>query len=134
MTKRTQVVCDLDLDRPGKRHGYFRVPYSHNDSAWANILIPITVVTGGRGPTVLAFGGTHGDEFEGPVALMKLARSLDPDSMQGRVILVPALNLPAVRAGTRLSPIDSVNLNRAFPGEYLGDPTNLIAHFVSNIL
>jgi predicted deacylase len=47
---------------------------------------------------------------------MKLARNLQPDQVNGRVILIPALNLPAILAGTRLSPIDSVNLNRTFPG------------------
>jgi len=134
MTVKTQVACDVRFDTPGKQRGYLRVPHSHNTAGWASLQIPITVVVGKPGPTLLAFGGTHGDEFEGPVALMKLARELEPEAVRGRVIIVPALNLPAVRAGTRLSPLDGMNMNRAFPGEYNGSVTSLIAHYVTNVL
>ncbi|MHB0856470.1 MAG: succinylglutamate desuccinylase/aspartoacylase family protein [Anaerolineae bacterium] len=131
---KTQVVTDIDYDRPGKQQGSLRVPYSHNEAGWANLLIPITVVNGGPGRTLLAMGGNHGDEFEGPVALMKLARSLQPQDVQGRVIIIPGLNLPALRAGTRLSPIDGRNLNRSFPGQFNDTVTGLIAHYVSSVL
>jgi predicted deacylase len=134
MSTKTQVATDVDYERSGKQNGYLQVPHSHNDSAWGNILIPITVVKNGSGPTLLAVGGVHGDEFEGPVALMKLARNLKAEQIEGRVIVIPALNLPAVRAGTRLSPIDGVNLNRAFPGLYDDSVTGLIAHYVTNFL
>ena len=133
MTK-TQISTDVDFEKEGKQQGYMRIPYSHNLAGWANILIPITVVKNGSGPTLLALGGNHGDEYEGPVALMKLARELQPAQVNGRVILIPALNLPAVLAGTRLSPIDGVNLNRAFPGKYNDSVTGLIAHYLTSVL
>ena len=75
-------------------------------------------------------GGNHGDEYEGPIALMKLARTLEADEIAGQVIIIPALNFPAVMAGTRLSPIDGVNMNRAFPGRRDGGVSSMIAHFV----
>lgn len=131
---KTQVVTNIDYDRPGKQQGYLRVPYSHNDAGWANLLIPITVVNGAPGPTLLAMGGNHGDEFEGPVALMELAHTLQPEGLRGRAIIIPGLNLPALRAGTRLSPIDGRNLNRSFPGQYNDTVTGLIAHYVSSVL
>ncbi|MBC7236025.1 MAG: succinylglutamate desuccinylase/aspartoacylase family protein [Chloroflexi bacterium] len=134
MAVKTQVSTEIDLDRPGKQQGYLRVPYSHNLAGWAELQIPITVIANGSGPTLLAIGGTHGDEFEGPVALMKLARALQPEEVQGRVIIIPALNLPAVRAGTRLSPVDGMNMNRAFPGEYNGSVTSMIAHYMTHVL
>ncbi len=134
MTPKTQISTDVDFDKNGKQQGYLRLPYSHNLAGWANILIPITVVKNGAGPTLLALGGNHGDEYEGPVALMKLARSLRPEEVSGRVILIPALNLPAVLTGTRLSPIDGVNLNRAFPGKYNDSVTGLIAHYLTSVL
>jgi N-alpha-acetyl-L-2,4-diaminobutyrate deacetylase len=134
MSSKTQVATDIGYEKSGKQQGYLRTPYSHNNAAWANLLIPITVVKSGEGPTLLALGGTHGDEYEGPVALMKLARDLRPEEIHGRVIIIPALNLPAVRAGTRLSPIDGVNLNRAFPGKYNGSITEMIAHYVTTVL
>jgi N-alpha-acetyl-L-2,4-diaminobutyrate deacetylase len=134
MAERTQIVTDVDYDRAGKQQGYLRVPYSHNNAGWANILIPITVVANGSGPTFLALGGNHGDEYEGPVALMKLARQIQPRDVHGRLIIIPALNLPAVLAGTRLSPIDGANLNRAFPGRANDSVTGLIAHYLTHFL
>lgn len=131
MTAKTQITTDVDYARDGKQQSYLRVPYSHNLAGWANVLIPITVLKNGSGPTLLALGGNHGDEYEGPVALMKLARTIESAQVQGRLIIVPALNLPAVMAGTRLSPIDGVNLNRAFPGKLNDSITGLIPHVCS---
>jgi predicted deacylase len=134
MAIKTQISAEVDYEQNGKQQGYLRLPYSHNLAGWANILIPITVVKNGTGPTLLALAGNHGDEYEGQVALMKLARSLQPDQVSGQVIIIPALNLPAVLAGTRLSPIDGVNLNRAFPGKYNDSVTGLIAHYLTSVL
>ena len=134
MSEKTQASSDIAFDQPGKQQGYLRVPHSHNTAGWGSVQIPMTVVAHGSGPTLLALGGTHGDEFEGPVALMKLARELQPEAVRGRVIIIPALNLPAVRAGARLSPVDGQNLNRAFPGAYNGSVTSLIAHYLTHVL
>ncbi|MCB0155585.1 MAG: succinylglutamate desuccinylase/aspartoacylase family protein [Anaerolineae bacterium] len=130
----TQIYTTIDYDKNGKQMGTLDVPQSTNTSGWRTQYLPITVVKNGSGPTALLFGGNHGDEYEGPVALMKLARSLQPAQVQGRVIIVPMLNRPAIEAGTRLSPIDGMNMNRAFPGERNGTITSVIAHYVTQAL
>ena len=128
----SKVGCSVDYDKDGKQHGYLNVPYSGNDSAWGAVRVPITTIKNGSGPTLLFTGGNHGDAYEGPIALMKLLRVLEPEEIQGRVIILPALNLPAVRAGTRLSPIDGANMNRVFPGQRDGGVTSMIAHYVTS--
>lgn len=128
------VVTSLDFDRPGRQQGFLQVPYSHDLGGWANVMIPCTVIARGRGPTVLVLGGNHGDEYQGQVAIMKLARELDPSRINGRLILIPSLNLPAARTATRLSPLDGMNMNRAFPGEAEGTVTSQIAHFLRTVL
>src|SRR6185312_14707076 len=70
----------------------------------------------------------------GPIASLKLMRSLHPDRVQGRLILMPALNLPAVRAATRLSPLDGKNLNRCFPGKPDGTVAEQIAYYLTTVL
>ncbi len=130
----TQVYTDIDYGKSGKQTGFLAIPQSTNTSGWATQYIPITVVQNGTGPTALLFGGNHGDEYEGPVTLMNLAREIDPAQVQGRVIIVPMLNRPAVEAGTRLSPIDGRNMNRAFPGQRNDTITGIIAHYVTNAL
>lgn len=128
------ITPTIPLDQPGKHHGFLRLPHSRNDSAWGSVMIPITVVVNGEGPTALLTGGNHGDEYEGPIALQSLAWELDPAEITGRVIIVPYMNYPAFRAGTRVSPIDQVNLNRTFPGRADGSVTQKIAHYFHDVL
>ena len=128
------LFTSIDFQKPGKQQGFLQVPYSHNLGGWANVMIPITTVAGGRGPTALILGGNHGDEYQGQIAAMKLARELTPDMVSGRIILIPSLNFPAARAATRLSPLDGMNMNRAFPGTPEGSVTSQIAHFLTTVL
>lgn len=129
MTESSRVSCTIDLDAPGKRSGFLNVPWSRDDSAWGAIRVPIHVARGGEGPTVLFTGANHGDEYEGPIALFKLAHRLEASRLKGRVILLPTMNHPAAQAGTRTSPIDGVNMNRCFPGRCHGTPTLMLAHY-----
>ncbi len=97
-------------------------------------MIPIAVVANGKGPTALLTGGNHGDEYQGPTSLIKLANTLNPADVTGRVIIVPCMNQPAFAAGTRTSPIDQGNLNRSFPGKADGTHTERIADYMTRHL
>ncbi len=125
---------DLDFDRDGKQIGELHLPHSPHDDAWGVIPLPIAVLRNGTGPTALLVGGVHGDEYEGPIALSELVRQVDPTEMHGRLIVLPSLNAPAVKVGRRTSPIDNLNLARAFPGDPDGTPTQQIAHYVGREL
>lgn len=128
------ITTDLDFEADGLQTGALRLPYSHDRSAYGHIPIPIMVVKNGQGPTVLLTGANHGDEYEGPIGLMHLMRSIDVERVQGRIIIIPALNYPAYLDARRTSPIDKVNLNRAFPGVRNGTPTEIIAHYMETVL
>jgi N-alpha-acetyl-L-2,4-diaminobutyrate deacetylase len=78
--------------------------------------------------------GNHGDEYAGQVAILKLWRELTPEQVTGRLILIPCLNPPAAKAGTRLSPLDGRNFNRCFPGNPGGTPSEMLAHYLSTVL
>ncbi len=103
----------VEFDADGEQHCFLKLPYSRNDSAWGAVMIPVTVIKHGNGPTALLTGGNHGDEYEGPIALAKLASMLKANDVNGRVIIVPFMNYPAFRAGTPTSPVDAGNLNRS---------------------
>lgn len=128
------LTTSLDFSAPGKQQGFLQVPWSHNLGGWANIFIPCTIVARGTGPTVLILAGNHGDEYQGQIAIMKLARELTPEMVNGRIILIPSLNFPAARAAARLSPVDGMNMNRAFPGQPEGAVTSQIAHYLTTVL
>jgi N2-acetyl-L-2,4-diaminobutanoate deacetylase len=128
------ITATVPFERDGVHHGFLRLPHSRNDSAWGAIMTPICVIRNGDGPTALLTGANHGDEYEGPIAIQRLAHELEPARLRGGVILVPYMNFPAFRAGTRVSPVDGVNLNRAFPGASDGSPTQKIADYVIHSL
>ena len=132
--KPNPITATIPFDQNGRHHGFLQLPYSRDDSAWGSVMIPISVIRRGAGPTALLTGANHGDEYEGPIALQELALTLSPDDISGTVIIVPAFNYPAFRAGTRTSPIDKGNLNRSFPGRPDGSVTEKIADYFERTL
>ena len=132
--KANPIVPTIPLDEDGVYHGHLRLPYSRDDSAWGSVMVPICLVKNGDGPTALLTGANHGDEYEGPLALQHLAHQLKPENINGRIIIVPALNYPAFRAATRTSPIDGGNMNRVFPGKPDGTVTEKIADYFERTL
>ncbi len=132
--KANPIAATVDFGKDGIQHGHLRLPYSRDDSAWGSVMIPITVIRNGEGPTALLTGANHGDEYEGPIALFDLAASARPEDVTGRIVIVPAMNYPAFRAATRTSPIDKGNMNRAFPGRPDGTVTEKIADYFQRTL
>ena len=128
------VRTTVDFDAEGVQHGHLKIPYSGDDSAWGAIMIPVTVVKNDVGPTVIFTGANHGDEYEGPIALWWLSNELKSKDIRGRVIIVPAMNYPAFKAGKRTSSIDGGNMNRAFPGRPDGTITEIIADYFNRVL
>lgn len=128
------ISATVDYEADGVQHGHLVLPYSRDDAAYGAVMIPIAVIANGDGPTVLLTGGNHGDEYQGPLSLLKLANTLDSATVRGRVIIVPTMNQPAFAAATRTSPIDGGNLNRSFPGRPDGTHTERIADYFTRVL
>ena len=135
MTTILHHPSQIDFQKPGKHH--YRLAF-HVDSGWGFSLVPITIINGLRSsggaeaPGLAAFGGTHGNEWEGQVAVKRLCQELDPAEISGRVILMPQLSQSACAANERVSPLDHVNMNRAFPGNPKGTISYRIADFVKS--
>jgi N2-acetyl-L-2,4-diaminobutanoate deacetylase len=127
------IRCTIDLDAPGRQFGRLELPRSTNTAGWASTCVPIVSVASGAGPTVLVLGGNHGDEYEGQVAALKLARELRAEQVSGRVTVIPCLSMEASRAGTRLWP-SGANFNRSFPGSADGPPNEQLADFLTRVL
>jgi N-alpha-acetyl-L-2,4-diaminobutyrate deacetylase len=130
----SSAFTTIDFDKPGKQVGFLMFPHSPNDDAWGVTRVPLAVIRNGAGPTVVLEGGNHGDEYEGPIVIGELIRSLDPGEVQGCLILMPANNVHAAVAGQRTSPVDGLNFNRSFPGDPRGTMTQQISAFVNDHL
>jgi len=129
-----RINCALDFELDGKQFGNIELGFSDNRHAFAKIPVPVVCIKNGTGPTLLVSAGNHGDEYEGQVILRRLVHQLAADHIQGRLILLPALNYPAMLDDARLSPLDQGNMNRSFPGIESGPPTAAIAHYVTSQL
>ncbi len=78
---------------------------------------PVTIARGATdGPCLLVLAGCHPGEYSGMVSAIRFAKELDPALIAGTVVIVHAQNLPGLDARSgHLSPIDGVNMGRAFP-------------------
>lgn len=92
---------------------------------------PVIVVNGAKdGPVLLVDGGIHGDEQEGTLSIIEVAKKLDPKNLRGTFIGVPVMNVGAFEAMSRGNPRDShtFDMNRMYPGKPAGYLTDRIAH------
>lgn len=97
------------------------------------MLQTIEIVGHRPGPHLLSTGGVHGDEFEPMAAVRQLARELRPEELRGKVTLVPVVNEPAFRLGSRCAE-DGLDLARTCPGRADGSVTERIAFDVSQLI
>ena len=132
--KISKLQTNIDYEKNGKQTGFIRLPHSVHRSAYGWLPIPVACIKNGNGATAILISGTHGDEYEGQVALSKLINQLIPEEINGRVIIIPMANFPAAKAGLRVSPIDDQNLNRIYPGDPDGSPSFMIAHYIESHL
>jgi predicted deacylase len=102
------------------------------DLGTTTVEVPLILVNGSRpGPRVVITGGVHGGEFIGVDAATRLAGLLEPDDVAGQVVICPVANPPAVYGGRlNISPLDGVNINRVFPGDKDGGPTDRMASWL----
>ncbi len=82
---------------------------------------------GSSRPLAVITAGIHGDEYEGPMAAIRLTQSLAPAQVRGTVVIVPITNPMAYHAGLRVTPEDGKNLARTFPGDPRGSLTERLA-------
>lgn len=99
-----------------------------------DLKLPVTIIAGTRrGPTVAITGGTHGGEYPGIETAIRLARSLEPTDISGRLIIVHPVNVTSFYARSQYYvPEDGKNLNRVYPGRARGTFSERIAHTVFN--
>ena len=91
----------------------------------------ISVTSQHDGPTVAILAGIHGDEYEGVIAALSLARELPGELLSGTVKIVSPAHPAAWQSCSRISPIDDANLARVFPGYQNGSATEQVAHVIT---
>jgi predicted deacylase len=103
------------------------------DVGVATLQIPVVVVNGSApGPRVSVTAGIHGAEYVSIAALRRVALGLDPAAVHGSLVAVLTASPAAFAARTiYVNPLDGLNLNRQFPGDPDGSPTQRLARWLT---
>ncbi|MEP5759097.1 MAG: succinylglutamate desuccinylase/aspartoacylase family protein [Litoreibacter sp.] len=128
------TLSGIDFGQNGKQFGQLEISHSTHRSAYGKIMIPVIFLRNGDGPRALISAGVHGDEYEGQITVRKLAHDLLAEDISGSLILLPAANVLSVEDARRTSRVDGGNLNRLFPGDISGQPTEMIAYAIEHLL
>jgi predicted deacylase len=99
-----------------------------------DMAMPVIDLSSGRtGCHLLVSAGVHGDEYEGMVAIHRLAVELAPRIRSGRITLAPVVNVSAYRCGTRCGE-DGKDLARICPGRPDGTATERYADSIAGLI
>ena len=85
LSNQSRIATDFGFGLTGLQLGGLKVPGSDGFYGNGHIEIPIATLQRGCGPTLLLLSGNHGDEYEGPVALIKLVQRMASVDIQGRL-------------------------------------------------
>ena len=79
------------------------------------INVPIFIISGVKdGPTAFISAGMHGDEVNGIEIVRNIKETINPESLSGRLVIIPVVNTLGFRASTRYVPLDNGDINRHF--------------------
>lgn len=90
--------------------------------------VPVYRFGSGDSPRILVTAGLHGSEATGQYAAFRLIETLAADpEIAGEITILPRCNPSAFRRMERTSPFDDLDMNRIFPGDAEGTPTQVLA-------
>lgn len=111
---------------PGERAiGRVRVG---EDRDGGGLELPVAVINGASpGETLYLQAASDGDELNGVGVIRSVVPDLDPANLAGEVIVVGIVNVPGFKAGEHRNPLDDTKINRTYPGDSDGTPSERIA-------
>ena len=121
------IVGELKAEKGQKIRGYLTVPGT-------DVKFPATLINGVKeGKIAVITGGTHGGEYPGIEASIRLAKEIMPEDVSGGIVITHPVNTPAFFAKLQYyGPHDGKNLNRMYPGLATGTVSQKIAYFVTS--
>ena len=105
---------ELEVEAGEKRHFSYEVGENYSSHS---IEIPVTIINGDRpGTRLFLSAAVHGNEINGVKVIQQVANRYDPADIQGALVCLHVVNVPAYEAEERYLPIYDRDLNRSFPG------------------
>jgi len=99
------------------------------DLGTSTVELPLALICGLQtGPRVAVCAGIHGGEYPSIPALRRAIDHIEPSAVTGSIVAVLNANPAAFFArSVYVTPPDNKNLNRMFPGDRHGSPTERLA-------
>lgn len=99
-----------------------------------DITAPVTLINGeNEGKIVLITAGIHGGEYPSIEGVMELAKELQPENIQGGMIIFHPVNVEGfLDRASGVYPPSKENLNRQYPGEPEGTMGQRFAYALTN--
>ncbi len=124
---------DPSLVKMGKKEFGYRTIQSDLAS---HIVMPVGIIRGKEdGPTITITGGLLANEFCGVEGASRLYSDVDPTKMKGTLIIIPVVNMmcfqhrtPWYQIQNSYTPFDGKHLNRCFPGDPNGSPSEVLVY------
>ncbi len=114
---------------PGeKSKGFVTIAQSSTGSL---IRVPVIVANGANaGPTLLVCSGIHGDDLTSIPVVWRVAKEIDPKSLNGQLICLPLANPLAIESRSHLTPED--RKSPVFPGRRDGTISERLGYGLFN--
>ena len=91
--------------------------------------LPIALINGAEpGKTLYLQSVSDGDELNGLAVIHEVLNKVHPETLRGRIIAVPIVNLHGFHARQAYNPVDNAKMNRCFPGRPDGSSSERIAY------
>jgi len=105
-------VGNIVAEQGTKKFGYVDVMQLPERPA-TTIRIPVTIVNGcNDGPVLCLTAGTHGCEYAGIMAVVRVCKQIRPEELKGAIIGVPVVNMPGFMNRTQyVNPLDKWNIS-----------------------
>lgn len=118
------MKMDMDILRVGNLSAY----PGQSCKGWLEIpnsthSLPVTLMNGKeKGKTITIMAGTHGSEYVGIEAVIRISQILNPEELHGQVVLVHLVNQEAFfQKAQYINPQDGKNLGGIYPASDVGE-------------
>jgi len=120
-------IGDIVANTFEKKFGFFKIGQGINI-----VEVPLVIINGcEEGPTLCLTAGTHGCEYAGIAAVIRVCSKINPTELRGKIIAVPVVNTPGFRQRTPyVNPVDKLNIAETYPGKTDGSMSQVIAHTI----
>jgi predicted deacylase len=131
----TFTIGSISAKKGEKTHGYLDAA----ELPLGTVSLPVTLINGEKsGPTLFISSGIHATEYPGIRAAQILAQKLEPETIEGTIIVLHCANPQMFNAKTAfVNPADHINFNRIFPGtpQFTGFyGSGSISHHITNFI